>query len=135
MSQAFRPQHCGEDMLEKSVDYQAGRTGFICNRCPKERLHSHDWLYNQQRQFVRADMAALNARIEAEVAAAAEGWQVGPPEYLRKAMRSYQEEKMANTNPACGCTMQDLMMNGCPSAGGGACPSVVKAPTPISEPF
>ncbi len=38
----------------------------------------------------------------------------------------------ANTNPTCGCTMQDLMMNGCPSAGGGACPSVVKVPT-LSE--
>ncbi len=36
---------------------------------------------------------------------------------------------MGNTNPECKCLTLDLMMNGCPSAGGGACPSVVKAPT------
>ncbi len=138
MSQAFRPQCCGKDMEHKGGALITACQLFTCATCHDyQRLpdsfiaqqqslqDAMDGMHAAQQQFVRADMAALNARIEAEVAKL--------------------EPEMANTNPACGCPLCDcggatartshshwcssMSASKCPSAGGGACPSVVKAPT------
>ncbi len=105
MSQAFAPQCCEEEMRAMHHAF-VGEVDYHCRICLYDMTLADSVI--AARMSTKRKMDALAFEITASVA---------------------KMPEMANTNPSCGCEMQDLMMNGCPSAGGGACPSVVKALT------